>query len=164
MINRVFQAYNRIINIFPSKLRLKFLKLAGLTAGENVSLFPDVYFDNAKNITIGNSSSVNKHTKFYTGYSDVKVRIGSNVDIGCDCKFICVTHEINKGDAVKRAGVNIYKDIIIDDGCWLGAGVTVLPGVHIAKGCIIGANSTVVKDTEENGVYVGSPARKIKSL
>lgn len=42
--------------------------------------------------------------------------------------------------------------------------MTIMPGVTIAKGCIIGARSLVTKDTEENGIYVGTPARLIKRL
>ncbi len=164
MNNRFFQAYNNIIGLFPSKMRIVLLKLGGCTIGKNAQLYPGVFMDNGKNIVIGEGSSVQKHTKFYTGYSNVMIRIGDNVDIGCDCRFICVTHEINKGSDIRRAGENIYKGIVVGDNCWIGAGVTILPGVNIAKGCIIGANSTVVKDTKENGVYVGCPAKRIREL
>lgn len=73
-----------------------------------------------------------------------------------------VTHEIGNSD--QRAGVNLYKSIKIDEGCWLGANVTVLPGVTIGKGCIVGAGSLVNKSLEENYMYAGVPARKIKYL
>lgn len=55
------------------------------------------------------------------------------------------------------------KGIIIEDDVWIGAGVKVLDGVTIAQGCVIGANSVVTKSTEPYGIYVGVPARKIKS-
>lgn len=44
------------------------------------------------------------------------------------------------------------------------ANVTIMPGVTIAKGCIIGAGTLVTEDTEENGIYVGIPARLIRKL
>ena len=40
--------------------------------------------------------------------------------------------------------------------------MNILDGVILKRGCIIGANSVVTKSTTEYGIYVGSPARKIK--
>lgn len=55
------------------------------------------------------------------------------------------------------------KGIKIGDDVWLGAGAKVLDGVTIADGTIVGMGALVTKDTEPYGVYVGIPARKIKS-
>lgn len=88
--------------------------------------------------------------------------IGDNVSIAFNCIFINSSHEI--GDKKQRAGAGLAKKIIIEDGCWIGANTTILPGVRIAKGCIIGANSLITKDTEKNGLYVGAPAIRIKTL
>ena len=44
----------------------------------------------------------------------------------------------------------------------LGANSVVLPGVTIAEGCSAGAMTLFNKSTEEWGVYVGSPAKRIK--
>lgn len=88
--------------------------------------------------------------------------IGDNVSIAFNCTFINSSHEI--GDKKQRAGAGLAKKIIIEDGCWIGANTTILPGVRIAKGCIIGANSLITKDTEKNGLYVGAPAIRIKTL
>ena len=88
--------------------------------------------------------------------------IGDNVSIAFNCTFINSSHEI--GDKKQRAGAGLAKKIIIEDGCWIGANTTILPGVRIAKGCVIGANSLITKDTEKNGLYVGAPAIRIKTL
>ncbi len=45
----------------------------------------------------------------------------------------------------------------------LGTGVIVMPGVTLAEGTVVGANSLVTQSTEPWTVYVGSPARAIKS-
>lgn len=63
----------------------------------------------------------------------------------------------------QRAGLGVTKKIIVEDGCWIGH-TTILPGVRIAKGCVIGANSLITKDTEKNGLYVGAPAIRIKTI
>ena len=52
-------------------------------------------------------------------------------------------------------------EIYLDENVWIGGGATVLDGIIIKKGCVIGAGSVVTKNTEEYGIYVGNPARKI---
>ncbi len=64
----------------------------------------------------------------------------------------------------RRASKVTYQSVTIGDYSWIGLGVTILPGVHIGRGCVIGAGSLVTKDTEENSLYVGSPARKVRDL
>lgn len=56
----------------------------------------------------------------------------------------------------KKEVVAIGKHVII------GANSVVFPGVTIAEGCSIGAMSLVTKSTEEWGVYIGIPAKRIK--
>ena len=80
----------------------------------------------------------------------------------CQLNNINASHEI--GPIEHRAGKGINAPIRIEDGCWIGANVTIMPGVTIAKGCIIGAGTLVTEDTEENGIYVGIPARLIRKL
>jgi acetyltransferase-like isoleucine patch superfamily enzyme len=45
----------------------------------------------------------------------------------------------------------------------VGAGSIVMPGVCIAEGCSVGAMSLVNKCTEPWGIYVGSPAKRLKN-
>ncbi len=52
----------------------------------------------------------------------------------------------------------------IDDHAWIGGGAIILPNVKIAKGSVIGAGAVVTTSTEENSLYVGVPARKVKEL
>ena len=59
---------------------------------------------------------------------------------------------------------NICKPIIIERGCWLGMNVSVMAGVRIREGCVVGAGSLVTRSTEPNGLYIGSPARRIRDL
>lgn len=50
----------------------------------------------------------------------------------------------------------------VGDFCMIGAGATVIDKVTICGNVVVGANSTVVKDITEPGIYVGSPARKVR--
>ena len=45
----------------------------------------------------------------------------------------------------------------------VGAEAVILPGVTLGEGAVVGANSLVKRDCEAWTVYVGSPARAIKS-
>lgn len=52
--------------------------------------------------------------------------------------------------------VTLRKHVII------GTNTTILPNLEIGFGSSVGANSLVTKSLEEWGVYVGTPAKKIK--
>lgn len=54
--------------------------------------------------------------------------------------------------------------IEVMDNVFIGYNATILPNVRIGENCIIGAGSTVTKDLEPNGVYVGTPAKRISSF
>lgn len=54
--------------------------------------------------------------------------------------------------------------VIIGNNVWVGEGVVILPGVVIGDNSIIGANSVVSKNIDENSIYAGNPARKIKTF
>lgn len=43
---------------------------------------------------------------------------------------------------------------------FFGVSAVVLPGVKIGEGTTIGANSVVMRNTKDNSVYIGNPAKK----
>lgn len=57
-------------------------------------------------------------------------------------------------------GGNINK-VMIGGDCWIGNSAVIMSS--IANGVVVGAGSVVTKPCDEYGVYVGNPARKIKS-
>lgn len=48
----------------------------------------------------------------------------------------------------------------IKSGSFLGVNSCIRDGVTVGKNCIIGMGSVVTKNTEDNGTYIGSPAKK----
>ena len=61
-----------------------------------------------------------------------------------------------------RDSVREHKSV--EDNVWLASAVTVLKGVNIKRGSVIECESSMVnKSTEENGVYVGIPAKLLKN-
>ena len=92
--------------------------------------------------------------------------IGSGATIGRGAivnTHSTIEHDVVLDDWVHVApGATICGDVTVGRFSLIGAGATVIEGRAIAAGCIVGAGSTVVHDLKEPGVYVGSPARRIK--
>ena len=92
-----------------------------------------------------------------------------SVNVGNDCMFasnIVLRPSDGHTIADKTTGevLNKGKNIQIKDKVWLAMNTSVLKGVTIEEGCVIGTGSIVTKScTEPNSIYVGTPARKIKS-
>lgn len=53
--------------------------------------------------------------------------------------------------------------VILEKFANVTTNVVIMPGVTLAEGCVVGANSLVTKSTEPWTVYVGSPARPVKT-
>ena len=139
-----------------------FYPRSGLHAGNNVDIRNRVFFDKPNNVYIGDGSFVNRGCEFHIGMSDAKIRIGKNCFLGMNVSLICVSHEI--GTSTKRAADNIYQEITIGDGCWIGANSTILPGVTIGDGAVVAAGSLVCNNMKSNTLSGGVPARHIKNL
>lgn len=58
-------------------------------------------------------------------------------------------------------GVNLAGSVKIGEGSWIGIGSVVINNIEITKRCKIGAGSVVVKSINEEGTYLGVPARRV---
>jgi acetyltransferase-like isoleucine patch superfamily enzyme len=127
--------------------------------GTHTGIFPGTVMRPGR-ITIGSGCFINHGCILDPG--SASIAIGDRVAIAPRVILVGNSHEIGRPSS--RAGKMVSADIRIGDGCWLGANVVVMPGVTIASGCIIGAGSIVTRDTAPDGVYVGSPARRVRTL
>lgn len=59
-------------------------------------------------------------------------------------------------------GARLCGTVTIGKRTWIGAGATVINNISICEDCVIGAGAVVIRSTEEQGTYVGVPAKKIK--
>lgn len=93
------------------------------------------------------------------------IKLHNNIMIAADVRLI--THDASF-TILSRLGKGKFPEMIgcieIMDNVFIGYNSTILPNVKIGENVIIGACSTVTKDLEPNGVYVGSPAKKIGSF
>lgn len=143
----------------PVFLRMKIMRRLGFKIAKDSCLWANCSLRSRK-VNIGSKVFIN--VGFFFDGADALI-IEDNVRIGQFVRVITATHEIGPPwqrciiDAVKRP-------VRIERGCWIGSGVTILPGVTIRRGCVIGANSLVRTSTEANGLYVGTPARRVRDL
>lgn len=62
----------------------------------------------------------------------------------------------------KKYKKEIFDPVVLGKHVIVGANSIVMPGVHIGEGCSVGAMSLVNKSTAPWGIYVGTPAKRIK--
>lgn len=143
----------------PRPARVALYRWCGVPVGERTQLHPGHVIRPGR-IRIGSDCFINVGCIFDPGSGSIDIEDG--VALAQRVILAGNTHVI--GPESKRAAQSVSGDIRIGRGSWLGAGVIVLPGVTIASGCVVGAGSVVTRDTEPNGVYVGSPARRFRTL
>lgn len=144
-------------SLLTNEARIAGLRKLGVRIGDGALVYAGVRFSGL-DVEIGDRCLINRGCFF----DDAPIRIGDDVALAPDVMLAGVTHEI--GGSERRAGANVWQPIIIEDGSWLGARSIVLGGVTIAAGSVIGAGSLVTRSTEPNGLYVGSPARRVRDL
>ena len=110
-------------------------------------------------MSVGEATFINTGCFFNTSGS---IAIGDRCDIGMHVTFVTGTHL--PGGPGRRAGTFIASPIVIGDGTWIGARATILPGVNIGAGVVIGAGAVVAHDCQDNCLYGGVPARKLKEF
>ncbi len=97
---------------------------------------------------------------FSGSYINANASIGNNNLLNSKCTL---EHEVIIGDHNHvSVGAILCGRVRVKDRCFIGAAAVIIDKVAICSNVIIGANSTVIKDISEPGVYVGSPAKRIR--
>lgn len=92
---------------------------------------------------------------------DAGVTIGANVLMNLSCT---IAHDSHIGaHSFLAPGVVLSGFVNVGAQCMLGVGTTVIDSVSIAPGIRTGGATTIIKDLTEPGLYVGSPARFIRT-
>jgi len=142
---------------FPTKLRLRALRLIGVKAGKG-EIRAGVMIA-GPNLILVTGVFVNAGTSLL---DQAGIVLEDNVAIAPEALLLTSGHEI--GPAQRRQGKLIRAPINVGAGSWIGARAVVLPGVTIGPGCVIAARALVTEDCEPNGLYMGMPAKRVRDL
>lgn len=134
--------------------------------GSNVAIDSGFYCTTA--LSIGDYVHIGPYVTIIGG-PKTSLTVGHFTGIAAGCRIICAS-EKHMGEGLANPMVPAeYRDeiimepVIIEEFVTVGTNVVITPGVTIGHGAVIGANSFVNKDIEPWTVYIGSPAKPLKS-
>lgn len=127
-------------------------KILGVKVGKNSLIRTGTEINAPFMLQIGNNSIIHGHLK-----------TRGSVIIGDFVEFVeNVTISTQSFDMHGEFQPS-YKPVYVEDYCWLSINCIILQGVRLAKGTVVSAGAVVVKNTEENGIYGGIPAKQIST-
>lgn len=153
--------------------------------GKSCLLSDKASYYNCKNISIGSHTRIDDFSVLSAG--DGGIEIGEHVHLAIGVSLIGAGKILVQDFAGLSSRVSVYSsnddysgrfltnpmvpshytnvtssDVIIRKHVIVGSGCVILPGVTLEVGVAVGALSLVNKNCTEFGVYMGTPAKKIK--
>ena len=118
-------------------------------------------------VIISPQAIVNEEVRLGPGtviFDGAVVNTGSEIGRACIINTnSTVEHDCHIGENVHIApGVNLSGGVTIGDNCMIGTGANIIQSISICDECLIGAGSNVFRDISSPGIYMGTPARKIR--
>ena len=141
--------------LFPvSSLKIFVLRLFGAKIGRGVVIKPNVNIKYPWNLSIGDYTWIGEGV-----WIDnlTQVTIERNCCISQNALLFCGNHNF------KKVTFDLMtQKVELKEGSWVGANATVCPGVVLFENAILTAGSVATSSLDENGIYQGNPAQKIK--
>lgn len=148
--------------------RLKRSELIIKGKGNRISIGPHCILNNTELWIEDDNGVIDIGDKTTIEGAHIAATEGKKIIIGKDCMFSSGI-QIRNGDSHSIVDLNTgerineAQDIIIGNHVWIGSDVKILKGARIADNAVIGSGSIVTGEIEENSVYAGIPAQKIRS-
>ena len=132
-------------------------ELFGYQVPQSLRVFPPLYADFGKNISVGEGVFINAccHFQDHGG-----VTLGDGCQIGHNVVFATLNHEL----LPERRNVTHPAPIVLGKKVWVGSNATILQGVTIGDNAVVAAGAVVTKDVPANTIVGGVPARVIKRI
>jgi putative colanic acid biosynthesis acetyltransferase WcaF len=127
-ILRVFGANIGRFVVFKPRINIKYPWF--LTIGDNCWIGEGVWIDNLTQVTVGRNVCLSQGSYLLTGSHNYK----------------------------KKAFDLMVREIILEDGVWIGAKAIVCPGITCKTHSVLSVGSIATKNLEEFGIYQGNPA------
>lgn len=148
-------AFNRA----PSKGNLKKILDLFKQRGDNLIIERGFHCDYGIHISFGSNVYVNINCTMLDGGL---IKIGDDCLIGPNVQLLTINHPLSPTERLSKT--SLAQDISIGNNVWIGAGSIVLPGSKIGSGAVVGAGSIVSGQLDDNSLYLGSPAKFVKTL
>ena len=139
------------------ELRGLMSELTGNDIPEDFCLFPPIYADFGKNITIGRGVFINSGCCFQ---DQGGITIGDGCFIGHQVVFATIDHGLEP----EHRHDNYVSPIRLGKNVWVGSHATILRGVTVGDNAVIAAGAVVTKDVPADTVVGGVPAKVIKRI
>lgn len=123
--------------------------LEGAVIGSGCNICSHCFIEN--NVVIGNNVTIKNGVSLYNG-----ITIEDDVFIGPNAAFCNDRYPKSKNKNFT------LEPVLIKKGASVGANATILPGITIGKNALVAAGSVVVRDVDDNEIYIDSKKRKYK--
>lgn len=140
--------------LIPVAIKIFILRLFGAKIGKNVMIKHGINIKYPWNLEVGNNVWLGENL-----WIDNlgKVSIGNNACLSQGAMLLSGNHDYGKVTFDL-----IVKDIIIEEGVWIGAKSVVCGGVTCHSHSVLSVNSVATKNLEPYSIYQGNPAQRIR--
>ena len=129
--------------------------------GEKVIIFPGVYFKHLDKLSLGTNVSIHELC-YIDAFGEIEIM--DNVAISHNVSILSFDHDFEKNLHNYKDAPAISEKCVIENNVWIGAGARILKGVIIRENCIIASGAVVNRETQNNMIYGGVPAKPIKPI
>jgi putative colanic acid biosynthesis acetyltransferase WcaF len=140
--------------LIPSSIKKSLLKLFGAKIGKNVTMKPNINIKYPWNLEIGDNVWLGEESWID---SLGKIKIGDNCCLSQGAMLLSGNHDYRQVTFDL-----IVKDIVLEEGVWIGAKSLVCGGVTCHSHSVLSVNSVATKSLDAYGVYQGNPALLVR--
>ncbi len=153
--------------LYFHKLMMKLCKKKFQSFANTAQIRPGAYFVGCSKIKIGERVIIRPGCRFFAESTtlETSITIEDNVMLGSGVSIYINNHRFDRTDIpLIDQGHYPAKEVILKNGCWIGANAIILPGVTVGENSVIGAGAVLTKSVPPNVVAAGNPAKIIKRI